>query len=76
MFHTILTPLDGSILGEHAIPLALSIARRSGASLKLLHVQPAPASIYSESPLFLENSDLAGYVRKVSSTKPKRWTRT
>ena len=32
MFRTILTPLDGSTFGEHALPLALGIARRSGAA--------------------------------------------
>ena len=64
MFHTILTPLDGSTFGEHALPLALSIARRSGASLRLLHVVPPPASIYSESPLFSEDSYLESYVRE------------
>jgi nucleotide-binding universal stress UspA family protein len=64
MFRTILTLLDGSPFGEHALPLALSIARRAGAGLKLLHVVPSPASLYSESPLFLENSDLTGYVRE------------
>ncbi len=64
MFRTILTPLDGSTFGEHALPLALGIARRSGASLRLLHVVQPPASIYSESPLFLEDSYLESYVRE------------
>jgi nucleotide-binding universal stress UspA family protein len=64
MFHTILTPLDGSTFGEHALPMALSIARRSGAALRLLHVEPAPATIYSESPLFSDDSYLESYVRE------------
>ncbi len=64
MFRTILTPLDGSTFGEHALPLALGLARRSGASLRLLHVVSPPASIYSESPLFLEDSYLESYVRE------------
>ena len=38
MFRTIVVPLDGSSFGEHAIPMALSIANRSGASLRLIHV--------------------------------------
>ena len=29
MYRTILVPLDGSPFAEHALPLALSIARRS-----------------------------------------------
>ena len=64
MFRTILTPLDGSTFGEHALPLALAIARRSGAGLRLLHVVPPPATIYSESPLFIEDSYLESYVRE------------
>ncbi len=38
MFRSILTPLDGSPFAEQALPLALSIARRAGAKLDLLHV--------------------------------------
>jgi nucleotide-binding universal stress UspA family protein len=64
MFRTILTPLDGSAFGEHALPLALSVARRSGAALRLLNVQPPPATIYSESPLFIDDSYLESYVRE------------
>ena len=64
MFQTILAPLDGSAFGEHALPLALAMARRSGASLRLLHVAPTPASIYAESPLFMEDSYLESYVRE------------
>jgi nucleotide-binding universal stress UspA family protein len=43
MFHSILVPLDGSGFGEHALPLAASLARRTGATLHLVHVhQPIP----------------------------------
>lgn len=38
MYRSILVPLDGSPFGEHALPLATGIARRSGARLQLLHV--------------------------------------
>jgi nucleotide-binding universal stress UspA family protein len=38
MFRSILVPLDGSTFGEHALPFALSIARRAGARLELVHV--------------------------------------
>jgi nucleotide-binding universal stress UspA family protein len=38
MFRSILVPLDGSSFGEQALPLALSIARRNGAALTLMHV--------------------------------------
>ncbi len=38
MCRSILVPLDGSTFSEHALPLALSVARRSGAQLYLAHV--------------------------------------
>jgi nucleotide-binding universal stress UspA family protein len=34
----ILVPLDGSSFGEHALPLALAMARRGAAPLELVHV--------------------------------------
>lgn len=41
MYRSIVVPLDGSPFGEHALPLALNIARRSGAALHLVHVHMA-----------------------------------
>lgn len=38
MYRSLLVPLDGSGFGEHALPLALSIARRASASLQVVHV--------------------------------------
>jgi len=40
MYKTILVPLDGSTFGEHALPLALTLARRAQATLQvaLVHV--------------------------------------
>jgi nucleotide-binding universal stress UspA family protein len=40
MFRNILVPLDGSLLSEKAVPLALQIARRTGASVRLTSVLP------------------------------------
>lgn len=37
-FRTLLVPLDGSSFSEHAIPRAIAIARRSGATIRLVHV--------------------------------------
>jgi nucleotide-binding universal stress UspA family protein len=63
MFHSILTPLDGSPFGEHALPLAVAICRRSGATLRLLHVQQPLAAVYGETPLFREDATLEPVVR-------------
>jgi len=38
MARSILVPLDGSTFGEHALPLAAGLARRTGATLYLVHV--------------------------------------
>lgn len=38
MFRTILVPLDGSSFAEQALPHALGIVRRAGATLDLVHV--------------------------------------
>jgi nucleotide-binding universal stress UspA family protein len=47
MYRSIITPLDGSVFSEHALPLALSIARRTGAGVRLAHVHtPAMALTY------------------------------
>jgi nucleotide-binding universal stress UspA family protein len=43
MIRTILVPLDGSAFGEHALPLALGIARRAGATVRLVHICATPA---------------------------------
>jgi nucleotide-binding universal stress UspA family protein len=38
MYHSLLVPLDGSTFGEQALPLALSLARRAGATLNVVQV--------------------------------------
>jgi nucleotide-binding universal stress UspA family protein len=38
MYRTVLVPLDGSSFGEHALQLATTLARRSGARVELVHV--------------------------------------
>jgi nucleotide-binding universal stress UspA family protein len=45
MYRTILVPLDGSKLAEQALPLALSIARRAHANLKLVRVHRPGAQL-------------------------------
>jgi len=56
MYRTIMVPLDGSPFGECALPLALSMARRSGATLQLVLVMPPPGMIYTETPLFIDGT--------------------
>jgi len=55
MYRSILVPLDGSPFGEHALPLALGIARRTGATLQLLNVLTPVATLYAESPMFVDD---------------------
>lgn len=40
---TLLVPLDGGPIGEHALPHALAIARQAGAAVRLVHV-PSPGT--------------------------------
>jgi nucleotide-binding universal stress UspA family protein len=51
MFKSILVPLDGTTFAEHAIPLAASVARHTGATLRLLTVMPPLADRYFWAPL-------------------------
>jgi nucleotide-binding universal stress UspA family protein len=43
MYQSILVPLDGSAFGEHALPLAWSIARRANGRLQVVHVHELKA---------------------------------
>ena len=50
MYQRIMVPLDGSRFAESALPQALSLSRRTGASLHLVTVQePLPTFAYAES---------------------------
>jgi nucleotide-binding universal stress UspA family protein len=48
MYRSILVPLDGSSFGEQALPLAVSVARRAGAVLQLVHVHAPVIAIVEE----------------------------
>jgi len=52
MIRSILVPLDGSTFGEHALPLAMSLARRLQASLHLMHVHSLLDATYAELQVF------------------------
>jgi len=49
---TILVPLDGSTFGEHALPVAMSMARRMKAPLNLMHVHSLLDATYAELQVF------------------------
>jgi nucleotide-binding universal stress UspA family protein len=49
MYHSVLVPLDGSTFGEQALPLALSIARRAGATLNVVRVHQPLTPVYADS---------------------------
>jgi nucleotide-binding universal stress UspA family protein len=51
VFRTVLVPLDGSVFAEHALPLAVALARLSGAPLRLLRVVPPLADYLFWPPL-------------------------
>jgi nucleotide-binding universal stress UspA family protein len=52
MLRSILVPLDGSPFGEHALPAALSLARRCRAKVHLVHVHTLLETTYAEITLF------------------------
>lgn len=45
-FRSLMVPLDGTALGERALPLAASIAKRAQAELRLVHVHEPLQSLY------------------------------
>lgn len=51
MFQRILVPLDGSARAEQAFPVAIRIARTTGASLTLLRVVEPPPTQFDEYPV-------------------------
>jgi len=57
MYRTILVPLDGSSFAEHALPCALTIARRAGARIRLVSVVTPLAEAYVEG-LYFSTADL------------------
>jgi nucleotide-binding universal stress UspA family protein len=52
MYRKVMVPLDGTTFAEHALPLARSIARRSGAELHLVAVVPPLTGGYTEGVFF------------------------
>jgi nucleotide-binding universal stress UspA family protein len=73
MFRNILLPLDGSPFSEHALPLAVDLAVRSGARLHLVQVHEAPlAQVYPDGlPVYDERWD--GAIRAQTRSTCGRW---
>jgi nucleotide-binding universal stress UspA family protein len=55
MYRNVLVPLDGSPFGEHALPTALAIARRTGATIHTLLVHPHGMEIALASTPFYDD---------------------
>ena len=49
MYRSLLVPLDGSAFAEQALPLALSIARRAGATISVVQVHEPFTPMYADS---------------------------
>jgi nucleotide-binding universal stress UspA family protein len=76
MYHTILVPLDGSAFGEHALPLALSIARHSAATVQLVHVLAPEIYPFDASPVTprgLNRDGAITYLSNLAACLSSRW---
>lgn len=51
MYTRILVPLDGSAFSERALPIAMALAMRSGATLDLVHVHEPPP-LLGQAPMY------------------------
>ncbi len=49
MYRSLMVPLDGSVFAEHALPLALSIARRASATVHVVQVHQPCTPMYADS---------------------------
>jgi nucleotide-binding universal stress UspA family protein len=66
MYRAILVPLDGSAFGEQALPVALSIARRAGATVRLAH-----AHVVGPTP-FMNGSTMSGDAADIQAQDAER----
>ncbi len=57
MLRTLIVPLDGSRFGEHALPLALTLARKTAARVHLVHSHQRLDSPYAEMLVFDDTLD-------------------
>jgi nucleotide-binding universal stress UspA family protein len=81
MYRSLIVPLDGGSFGEYALPYALSIARRSGAVVQLVHVctQATPSvnaderAIGAEALHQSQQERAATYLGALAATLAARW---
>jgi nucleotide-binding universal stress UspA family protein len=81
MYRVVMVPLDGSAFSEHALPLALGIARRAGASVRLVHVCEPPAlscftdgmSIVEEPSQALNQEQATNYLTQLAMCLSIHW---
>jgi nucleotide-binding universal stress UspA family protein len=87
MYRSLLVPLDGSAFAEQAFPLALSIARRAGATISVAQVHEPFTPMYADSiapgtyeaeAMVLEQKHayLDGIVKRLASVSQVRVTST
>src|SRR5688500_7293254 len=72
MFRSLLVALDGTPFGEHALPLAVSVARRSGAVVELAHVHVAKRGTDTAHDELVYLDDVAGRLRRNAPDIPVR----
>lgn len=63
-YKSILVPVDGNPFAEHALPLALGIARRSGAEVRVAHVRRLPRPAARPEPLYYEDSRVSAALER------------
>jgi nucleotide-binding universal stress UspA family protein len=83
MYRSIMVPLDGSAFGEYALPLALSIARRAGATVNLVHVctplgpnvfgGALDAPVLGQSRLAQMREPASAYLDQLATCLSERW---
>jgi nucleotide-binding universal stress UspA family protein len=54
MLTSLMVPLDGSIFAEHALPAAIDLARRTGATLHLVRVHQPPVLPSPDAPVIVD----------------------
>jgi nucleotide-binding universal stress UspA family protein len=57
MYRSLLVPLDGTELAEHALPISLSLARRHGAALQVVRIYVPVSGVYGRHVLYDEELD-------------------